>query len=172
MISPKRLVFFSFHFEQDAWRAAQIRNARTVDGNEPVTDNSWEEVKRGGDRAIRQWIEGQLLNRSCLVVLVGTYTAERKWVSYEINRAWQLGKGIVGVCIHQLQNQNGLQSSQGQNPFVGHLVRSDSGGVYTMNSIVKNYIVPSWDSQTVYRGIVNNLATWVEEAIRIRGLYP
>ncbi len=37
---PKRQVFFSFHYEADAWRAAQVRNMGVVEGNEPVSDNA------------------------------------------------------------------------------------------------------------------------------------
>ena len=37
----KRRVFFSFHYEPDAWRAAQVRNLGIVDGNTPVSDRRW-----------------------------------------------------------------------------------------------------------------------------------
>ena len=168
----KRRVFFSFHYERDAWRAAQVRNAGILEGNTPVTPNSWENIKRGGDQAIQQWIEQQFSTRSCAVVLVGTHTAERRWVSYEIDRAWQLGKGIVGVCIHQLQNQDGLQSSQGGNPFIGHSVLGANGLYYTMDSVVRSYIVSSSNNQAVYSYIVSHLEDWVEEAIGIRNGYP
>ena len=110
MAHPKRRVFFSFHYQEDAWRAAQIRNARTIEGNEPVSDNNWEQVKRGGERAIRRWIDMQLETRSCLVVLVGAHTAERKWVNYEIQQAWKLGKGLVGVRIDRLKDRTGQQN--------------------------------------------------------------
>lgn len=52
-----RRVFFSFHFDNDAWQAGQVRNMGTLEGNEPVSDNDWEEVKKGGDAAIEKWIE-------------------------------------------------------------------------------------------------------------------
>lgn len=51
--SVKRRVFFSFHYEQDVWRTSQIRNFGALDGSKPVSDNAWEEVKRGGDTAIK-----------------------------------------------------------------------------------------------------------------------
>ena len=31
-----RKVFYSFHFDNDAWRAGQVRNIGVVDGSEPV----------------------------------------------------------------------------------------------------------------------------------------
>jgi len=56
----KRPAFFSFHFDNDIWRANQVRNIGVVDGNQPVSGNDWEAIKRKGDRAIANWIEDQL----------------------------------------------------------------------------------------------------------------
>jgi len=36
---------------------------------------------------------------------------------YEIEKAYELGKGIVGVYIHGLKNADGEQATQGANPF-------------------------------------------------------
>ena len=73
----KRQIFYSFHYANDSWRASQVRNIGVVDGSNPASDNDWEEVKRGGDDAIRKWISGQMKYRSCTVVLVGSHTANR-----------------------------------------------------------------------------------------------
>lgn len=54
-----RRVFFSFHFAKDAWRAAQVRNMGVVEGNKPLSDNEWEKVKKGGEQAIKKWINEQ-----------------------------------------------------------------------------------------------------------------
>ena len=59
-----------------------------VDGNTPVSDNYWETVKRGGDIAIERWINQQIRGRSCTVILVGSKTAGRKWITYEIKKSW------------------------------------------------------------------------------------
>lgn len=32
----KRQVFYSFHYENDAWRAGQVRNIGVLEGNFPV----------------------------------------------------------------------------------------------------------------------------------------
>jgi hypothetical protein len=70
-----RKVFYSFHFDNDHWRASQVRNMGALEGNSELSDNDWEAVKRGGDAAIQRWIDGQMLGRSCAVVLVGSETA-------------------------------------------------------------------------------------------------
>ena len=44
----RRLIFCSFHYKPDHWRAGQVRSMGTVEGNEPVSDNDWEEVTGGG----------------------------------------------------------------------------------------------------------------------------
>lgn len=38
----KRQVFYSFHFDNDAMRAQQIRNIGMIEGSEPVSPNNWE----------------------------------------------------------------------------------------------------------------------------------
>jgi len=103
---PKR-VLFSFHYDPDAWRVSQVRNAGFVEGNVPVSDNDWHTVTQRGDAAIQSWIDGQFSGRSCAVVLIGAATARRKWIDYEIGKAWNDGKGLVGVHIHNLKNAAG-----------------------------------------------------------------
>ena len=83
-----RRVFFSFHYKPDNWRAAQARNAEVVEGNTPVSDNDWESITRGGDSAIQKWIDDQIKGKSCAVILIGNHTAGRKWIKYEIKKAW------------------------------------------------------------------------------------
>lgn len=67
--TPTRRVFYSFHYDQDVWRTAQVRNIGMVEGNRPATDNTWEQIKRAGATAIQQWIDQELEHRSCTVVL-------------------------------------------------------------------------------------------------------
>ena len=133
----KRKTFFSFHFANDSWRASQVRNIGVLEGNEPVSDNDWEEVKKKGDKAIENWIDNQLKGRSCTVVLIGAETANRKWIKYEIKKSWELEKGIVGIKIHNLKDQNGNQSVEGKNPFEQFSI----GGI-NMSKIVKVYNPP------------------------------
>src|SRR5690242_10617103 len=104
---PKRNVFYSFHYEPDNWRASQVRNMGVIDGNEPAKDNDWEQIKRGGDAAIQRWIDAQLNGKSCAIVLIGSGTAKRKWIDYEIGAAWNNGKGLLGIHIHNLKDRLG-----------------------------------------------------------------
>lgn len=99
----KRQVFFSFHYSRDSWRAAQVKNMGLVDSSSTWSANDWEEVRYKSEAKIKEWIDSQMKMRSCVVVLVGQETSSRKWVKYEIERAYELGKGIVGVYIHKLK---------------------------------------------------------------------
>lgn len=82
-----RKVFFSFHYKPDNWRASQVRNMGVIEGNAPVSDNDWEAIKKGGDKAIQNWIDGQLKGKSCTIVLIGANTAGRKWIKYDTSGA-------------------------------------------------------------------------------------
>src|SRR5687768_10763900 len=93
-------VFYSFHYDNDVFRVQQIRNMGVVDGNAPVSANEWEQVKRRGDAGVERWIDESLKYKRCVIVLIGAETANRKWVKYEIKRAWELNKGLFGIYIH------------------------------------------------------------------------
>ena len=151
-----RKVFYSFHFDNDNWRAGQVRNIGTVEGDKPVNGNKWEDVKSKSDSTIKTWIDDNLKDKSCLVVLIGKKTSERKWVNYEINRAWALGKGVCGIYIHKLEDVLGNQSSKGKNPLASHLPIFES--TYST-------------SKYVYDDIKNNIAELVEDAIKVRSRY-
>ena len=164
---PKRRVFYSFHFDIDAWRAAQVRNIGATEHNEPVSDNAWEEIKRGGDAAIKKWIDDQISTRSCEIVLVGSQTANRKWINYEIGKAWDDKKGLLGIYIHRLLNQDGKASTKGNNPF-SYVKLKNGLTIANYPDIARTYDPPHNDSKDAYNYIRNNLANWVEHAIKNR----
>lgn len=165
-METKRRVFYSFHFEQDSWRAATVRNMGLLEGNQPASDNDWERIKRGGDTAIKNWINTQLQRKTCTVVLIGSRTAGRKWIKYEIERSWKLGNGLVGIYIHNLKDQNGNKSTRGRNPF-----NDCKDGNKYLSAVVKAYDPPYSTSTNVYNCIKDNIAVWIEEAIDIRSLH-
>lgn len=160
-----RRVFYSFHYKPDSWRASEVRNIGVIEGNRPATDNDWEDIKSGGDKAIEKWIDDQMHGRSCAVVLVGTNTADRKWINYEIVNSWNKRMGVVGIHIHGLKNSDGKISTKGKNPF--NFINYDNSGK-KLSSIVKCYNPSGSNSQERYDWIKKYLANAVEEAISIR----
>jgi hypothetical protein len=107
----------------------------------------------------------QMKGKVCAVVLVGSQTANRKWINYEIVKAWNDGLGVVGIAIHGLKNCDSLTCSQGANPFdfITHGPTKKP-----LSSIVKCYNPAGADSKERYDWIARHLANAVEEAIGIR----
>lgn len=160
-----RRIFYSFHYLPDNWRVSQVRNIGAIEGNKPASDNDWETITKGGDKAIEKWIDEQLNGRSCVVVLIGSATANRKWINHEIVKAWNAGKGVLGIHIHNLKDREGKTCRKGNNPF-DHINHNPSGK--KLSSIVKVYDPPGAESTDVYNHIKNNLEKWIEVAIDIR----
>lgn len=163
----KRQVFFSFHYDADVWRASQVRNMGVVDKSSTFSDNDWEEVKKKSDIAIKRWINSQMAMRSCLVVLIGEETSSRYWVNYEIQKAYELGKGIVGVYVHNLKDEYGNQSEEGFNPF--DFFETVNGE--PLSKYVEAYCSRCTISNNVYRDIAENLPDLIEDAIENAGAY-
>ena len=163
----KRQVFFSFEYIKDCQRAARIRSMGKVDDSSTFSDNDWEEVKKKDDTTIKNWIENQLKYRSVLVVLIGETTYSRKWVKYEIERAYKLGKGLVGIYIHNLVDLNGNQTKMGNNPF--SYVNADTGRA--LSNYVECYNSPYSTSQNVYNDIREKIEDLIERAYNKSGTY-
>lgn len=179
----KRQVFFSFHFGNDIWRVGQIRNIGTMEGQEFFSDNGWEKVRLKRKADIKAWIDKELNMRSCVVVLVGSETASREWVLYEIEEAWKRGKGIVAIYINKLKNNQGEQSERGYNPLnkfcvdktFNYIVQCDDPAdenEINLGSICTTFESNYHDSDMVYNDIRENIVDLIEEAIKIRNTYP
>lgn len=101
-----RRTFFSFHHERDIFRVNQIRNSWLTYGSHYeagyIDAAGWEAVSKGGDRSIKAWIDAGLDETTVTVVLIGTETANRRWVKYEIQQSFLRGNGLLGVYIHNV----------------------------------------------------------------------
>lgn len=159
---PKRQIFYSFHYDSDVMRTQQIRNIGAIDGNQPTSPNNWEVVKKAGDAAIKKWIDDNMNNRSCVVVLVGEKTYERKYVKYEIEKAWNEGKGLLGIYIHNIRCPRNGTCAKGKNPFDEFTFN----GTDTKLSTKVNCYDPS--PANAYNEITANLSAWIEDAIAAR----
>jgi hypothetical protein len=160
-----RKIFYSFDFKTDSQRVAKVKNMEVLEAQPLLNANKWEEVKAGGDRAIQAWIDREMSDKSCVVVLIGARTANRRWVDYEIKKAWEAKKGLLGVRIHNLTNLGLQTSAKGASPFRGWTVGSSK---QAMDSIVQTYDPAGATSADVLDTIRKNLSTWVETAIATR----
>jgi len=142
-----RRVFFSFHYQRDIWRVNQIRNIPNVTGCAAAgfQDASlWEEAKRKGPATVKPMIDKALENTSVTVVFVGSETAGRTYINYEIDQSIARGNGIVAVQIHHLKDR---------------LQNTDPAGA-----------IPSKITQGDYRAYKyvdhDSLGRWIEEAAK------
>lgn len=157
----KRQVFYSFHYDNDVFRVHQIRNIGAIEDNKPVSANNWEEVKQKGDTSIEKWIDDNMNYRSCVIVLIGEQTANRKWVKHEIKKAWNEGKGLLGIYIHNLKDPKTGVCKQGANPFEQFTLKDGT----KLSSKVKCY---NPNSTSPNMEIILNLEDWIEKAINDR----
>lgn len=170
-MATKRQIFYSFHFDNDVFRVQTIRNIGALEDNKPVAPNEWEEVKRRGDNAIEKWIDDNMKYRSCVVVLVGEKTYERPWVRYEIKKAWNDGKGLLGIYVHNFKCAKTIKGnpslsgkcSQGTNPF----------SKFALDGKNMSELIPCYnpDPNDPYKTVKENLESWVEKAIQLRTNY-
>lgn len=158
-----RKIFFSFHYERDAWRAGQVRNSDLLPNEDEhgfVDAAAWEEIKRKGDAAIQNWINEQLEGTSVTVVLIGAETAQRPWVDYEIRTSWKKGNALIGLYIHNLKDQESKTDTNGPNPL-DNIYLTDG---QSLSSICKTY---DW----VLNDGRNNLGGWADQAAKERTEY-
>jgi len=99
-----------------------VRNYNTIADEDEIgviDAAKWEEIKRAGDGAIKNWIQSQLESTSVTAVLIGAETADREWVRYEIVESWNRGNAVVGIRIHNVKDPRVGVDIAGRNPFEG-----------------------------------------------------
>lgn len=158
-----RKIFFSFHYERDAWRAGQVRNCNVVSSEDQygfIDAADWESIKKQGDAAIERWIDDQLKNTSVTAVLIGAETASREWVQCEIAKSWNRGNGIVGIRIHNIKDQDQKTDTAGRNPLDDFKLPDGT----VLSSVCKTYDWAIDDGR-------KNLGKWADEAADTRAKY-
>jgi hypothetical protein len=155
-----RSIFTSFHYDSDATRVQQVLRIGAITNDSLVTAQEWETVKRQTDAAIEKWIHEQMLRKSAVVVLVGPETADSRWVDYEIRKAWDDRRPLVGIRIHGLKNLDGKTATRGVNPFANVKLKSGS----TLDQHVNLHDPVGSDSKGVYKSISDNIDSWIANA--------
>ncbi len=159
-----RQTFFSFRYKKDNWRAGIVRNSWVTQDRKAsgfFDSAEWEEVKKKNDSAIEKWIDRQLNGTSVTVVLIGSDTAGKKWINYEIKASHKKGNGLLGIYVHQLKDKDGRTTSKGRNPFDDWYVTRDGKKIY-FSSMYKTY---DWKNDDGY----SNMGDWIESAARDAG---
>ncbi|MBD1890919.1 TIR domain-containing protein [Coleofasciculus sp. FACHB-SPT9] len=160
-----RSVFFSFHYQRDIFRVNIVRNHAMTKGGYQAAgywDHSlWEAVKKEGDLAIKRMINQGLQSTSVTIVLIGSETAGRRWVQYELEQSYERGNGMLGIYIHNIPNIKGQKDLKGLNPFsLIYTTRNNK-----LVSLANLYPTYNWVADEGY----NNFSKWVESAARAAG---
>jgi hypothetical protein len=143
-----RRVFFSFEYS-DVSRAMVVRNSWVAQGKEAagfVDAADFEKLKQQGDEAVKRWIDGQLMNTSVTVVLVGAQTCSSRWVTYEIAASKERGNGLLGIDISQIKDFSGNTST-------------------CCGQLPQGYPFYRWFGDKGYE----NMGTWIEAAAKAAG---
>ena len=90
-------------------------------------------------------------------MLVGATTYKSRWVRYEITKAWNDLRPLIGIRIHGLLDKNCRTADYGQNPF--ECVKL--GNSKTIADYVHLIDPTGGDSKAIYNNIEDNLTTWV-----------
>lgn len=157
--------FLSYHHRLDGFRASLIRESGQIEPCDLASDPVWAAITRAGDTSIRRWIDGQMNEADCAIVLIGQITAGRKWIEYEIRKAWDDGRGLFGIYVHNLKNHYGSQTSKGANPFAEIAIDGVPGA---LAGRVRCYDPPYLTGGEVAEYIRANLAEWIDHAIARR----
>jgi len=197
-----RRTFFSFHYKPDVTRAWVARNSwvtKVVKGEREDAgffDSSvFEAAQRENDDALKRFLREGLKSTTVTCVLVGTETALRRWVRYEIFRSFMRGNGLLAVRIHTIPGFNKLTERKGSNPFanlafavdgdqlrfkeymttgwksardVGSMPLSDVTydlGARTNHTLSSLFPIYEWDADDGF----NNLGEWIETAAEQAG---
>ncbi len=157
-----RRVFFSFHYENDVWRANVVRNSWVTTETAGFIDAAvFEQVKKGGDAAIKRWIDSQLIGTTVTAVLIGSDTNNREYVKYELQKSWEKKNGILGIYIHQIKDRHGYTSPKGNDTF---------GPIFTSVFDNKKYFYERFETYDwVNDNGYTNLGSWIETAAKKAG---
>lgn len=160
-----RKAFFSFYYKKDVVRANQVRNSWvTKDDKEAagfVDAAEFEEVEKGGDAAIKKWINNQLSGTSVTVVLIGSETNQRDYVKYELQKSYEKGNGMLGIYIHQCKDFSGKTATKGSNHF-GEIGKDDKGNAVYFSAAFTCY---DWIDDDGH----HNMGKWIEAAAKKAG---
>lgn len=140
-----RRVFFSFKYE-DVSRANVVRNSWVTQGKEAagfIDVADFENLKKQGDTAIKNWIDKQLEGTSVTAVLVGEKTCISRWVKYEIEKSIEKGNGLLGIDISKIKDLQGNTSER-------------------CGQIPEGYSFYFWNNNDGY----NNMGEWIEKAAK------
>ena len=99
----KKRAFISFHMDDESQVQLLRHQAKNDNFDLEFTDYS---VKEPFDERWKSQCTERIRQSSVLVVMIGEETHTRQAVLWEINKAYELGKPVVGVRVYKDANHN------------------------------------------------------------------
>lgn len=161
----RKKVFFSYDYNKDGRRVEEIRSMGLTRDIKPASKEDWEEICRQGDESIKKWIDDNMRDAEAVVVFIGENTLDRKWIRYEIEKAWNEGKGLLGIYVHNLKDPVTGISIKGKNPFEKFTMNRDGK---KLRNVIKCY---DPDPKDAYNCIFDHIEDWIADAESIREFY-
>lgn len=153
-------VFFTFHYEQDFWRATQVRDVWVRQGGEALgiwEPPIWHEVVSGKVSPVTL-IDQALAQADVTAALISGSVSSQDYVQYAIKESHKRGKGLLAIYVYKIQDQQGGHGIIGNTRF-GEIDRD-----------ANNQSVFFWQRYPTYRWVIDegpkNLKDWIEEAAR------
>jgi MTH538 TIR-like domain (DUF1863) len=126
-----RRVFFAYHYKADVQRAQVVSKSWITKPDREsagfLNNLEFEKKQRQDKELLKQFLSDAMKGCSVTAVLIGTETARRPWVRYELIRSFQQGRGLLGIYVHNINDFNGKTAEQGHNPF-GSIAYSVAAG--------------------------------------------
>jgi antiphage defense system Thoeris ThsB-like protein len=141
-----RRTFFSFHYKPDVARAWVVRNSWVTKVAQGERDDAgffdgsvFEAAQRESDDVLKRFLREGLKSTTVTCVLVGSETALRRWVRYEIFQSFIRGDGLLAIRVHSIPGFNKLAAPVGFNPFESLAFAVDADVVR-----FKEYMTTGW----------------------------
>lgn len=151
-------VFYSFYYDRDVHRVQLVRNINALEGQPLLNPQDWEAVRRGGRPAIKNWIDEQMKGKNAVIVLVGKETAGQEWVNYEINKAWEDKRPLLGVRIHGLASLSDGADTAGKSPF------NSAASIPLFDPTITDRY-GTIDTKATYNRLADNLEYWSSQGV-------
>lgn len=154
--------FFSFHYTRDVARVQVVQKMNTLEGQPLLNSQDWERVRQRGPKGVQNWIDTQMSYKRTVVVLIGQETSTRPWVQYEVAKAWNEGRSLLGIRIHGISAW-GKVDQPGPDPFTEVGIPK---GVVPIFDPTHHGFLGGIDSKLTYANLRSNLSTWAASGVR------
>jgi hypothetical protein len=150
-------VFFTFHYEQELWRARIIRQAWIDQGGQALgfwDEAAWQRA-RSSERHLAL-IDQAVHDAEVTAVLITRGTSDQGYIQYAVCKSHQTGKGLLAIYMHNIPDAQGTKALIGDTHF-GEIERDANGNR-----------VFFWQRYPTYRWVIEdgpqNLRPWIDHA--------